>query len=111
MFSPNVQSNFKQAVAMGKYSSVEDICIALNEEAKKQDFFAQPTIQIGKKANAFLESFAYENGMQSRTVLPLMWSFSVDQQKLFDDGVIELVVDGNPRFVYTKVDSSKITEQ
>lgn len=111
MFSPNVQTDFKESLAISQYATIEDICKALNQEAEKQKFFDQSATDMGEKANSFVESFAYENGMQSRTVLPLMWSFSVGDQKLFDDGVIELMHDDGVSFSYTKVDSSKITDQ
>tara|TARA_R110002096_G_scaffold65068_1_gene158554 strand:- start:431 stop:1018 length:588 start_codon:yes stop_codon:yes gene_type:complete len=96
---------------MKKFESIRDICIALNQEAHKQKFFEQSTDEIVDKANKFVETYAYENGLYSRTVQPLKWSFSVTDEKLFDDGLIELITDKNQGscFGYVEVSESKIT--
>lgn len=111
MFSPNVQSDVRETVAMQKFESIRDICIALNKEANKQDFFDKAKDQIESNVNQFVEAFAFENGMHTRTVQPLKWSFSISDQKLFDDGLIELIYnyDKHPCFSYIEVLESKIT--
>jgi hypothetical protein len=110
MFSPNVQSDVRQTIAMSHYATIEDICVGLNEKAHINNFFDKSIAEMSKKANEFVESFAYENGMNSRTVQPLVWSFSVDGQKLYDDGLVELIIDDDASFSYTKLDKSKISQ-
>ena len=113
MFSPNVQKDVRQPVAMQKFESIRDICIALNQESHKQDFFTNSQSNIEKNANQFVEAFAFENGMQTRTVQPFNWSFSIGDEKLFDDGLIELMVSSSnqPYFGYVDVTTSKITQE
>lgn len=110
MFSANVQPEVRKNHALKQFVSIQDICEGLNKEAHKQNFFQQSPKEIAENANRFVELFADENGMQSRTIQPLAWSFSVGKQKLFDDGVVELIIDKDIQFVYAKVERSKITQ-
>jgi hypothetical protein len=112
MFSSIVQNNIRQTVALQKFESVRDISIALNKEAYKQDFLEESQADIQQRANMFVESFAHENGMQTSTVQPHNWSFSIEDQKLFDDGLVELITNTNNHllFGYVDVSGAKITD-
>lgn len=110
MFSPNVQSDVRQTVASQQFSSIDDICDELNQEAVKRGFLKEPMEIEEKRFNDFIAAFAYENGMQVRTVQSFAWSFSIDGQKLFDDGVIEFCTTGSKHFTCVKVEDAKITQ-
>ena len=64
MFSPSVQSDVRQTIAINQFSSIEDICNELNQEAIKRNFLREPVEVEESEFNNFVESFAYENGMQ-----------------------------------------------
>lgn len=105
------QSRYSQLPQTEKFRSIKDICISLNQEFYDQQYDNLDLKGNEKRIGDIVESFAEKNGLQTRTVQPLVWSFSVGDSKLFDDGVIELIINDHNKlmFGYTEVSNSKIT--
>ncbi len=106
------QSIHSQLPQTEKLRSIRDICVSLNQELLNQQLDNQDLKENEKQIGDIVAYFAQQNGLQTRTVQPLVWSFSVEDSRLFDDGVIELVINDNNKlmFGYTEVSNSKITK-
>lgn len=104
-----------------EFNKIEDICNALMERAKSNNYLQDLDNEIEDKANKFVEEFSKEHDMRSNTISPFRWSFS-SKVHMFEDGVIELYCpfhltlmkkkpkSGKCEFRFVDVSRSKITQ-
>lgn len=112
MFSRELENQVKESVSLEQFDDIKDICAELKAEAYDMDLFEQSIDGIKQEANHFIDSFALKHGMNTRTIRPHAWSFSIGDKQQFEDGVIELYFDNNQIafFTYVDVSRSKITD-
>ena len=111
MFSPSVLNELNTTQASFKFDSIKEICVQLAIDAQEEGILEQSPDEINSKANDFVESFATNNGLTVHTIAPLSWRFDIENKQAFDDGIVELRLNGRHAayFVYIDVANVKIT--